>query len=331
MKTYSSLIPLALRCITALGFGLFLNVGCGGVSADLACSDYAKAACAKLDQCHKNGTQLSYGNLGTCIDRQKVSCMNSLAAPSTGSNPGDMEACAMALPGESCQDYLRSNPVDACVPKNGSLQIGAACAFSPQCDSGFCAISRSGNCGTCQNKPAVGDPCTDNGCGRNLVCTANLVCAAWGEVGAACDAKNNVCAPGTACVIASGMTTGTCQQRGTDVGTTCDLKRQTGPDCDPNSALFCNSVTLKCAALSYGTANQACGLSVSKTTDTVCSGGGACISPGAGSTPACVAAVPEGNSCDTAAGPPCLSPSRCVTDGTSTSGTCMVLDGTMCM
>lgn len=316
--------PLYVALLALLGLP-----ACSGTSADQACSDYAKAQCAKVDQCRKNGTQVTYGSLGVCITRQKLNCMNALAAPMGGNDPGFYEACALALPAENCQDYLQGNPIDACVSKSGTMAVGTACAFSTQCQTGFCAVLKGGNCGTCQNPPQSGDPCTDTGCARNQTCTPNLVCRPWVATGGTCDTKDNICAPGQACVIATGMTSGACKPKLNTVGATCDPKRLTGPDCDANAGLFCEATSLKCVAVGYGNASAACGVNSTSHTDTVCNAGGSCINPGSGA--ACVAAATEGSSCDTSAGPPCLAPSRCVTGGTGTSGTCMLLDGTMCM
>ena len=88
-------------------------------------------------------------------------------------------------------------------------------------------------------------------------------------------------------------------------------------------------MTLKCAAQSYANPTQDCGLANMGTTDTLCNGGGACISQGAGSPATCIGAVDAGSTCDTALGPPCLQPARCVVTS-GTSGTCMLLDATMC-
>ena len=89
-------------------------------------------------------------------------------------------------------------------------------------------------------------------------------------------------------------------------------------------------MTLKCAAQTYANASQPCGGSGGGTVDAVCNANGSCINPGDGTPAVCVAAADEGNSCDTAMGPPCLGPTRCVVSG-GTSGTCMALNAMMCM
>jgi len=57
-----------------------------------------------------------------------------------------------------------------------------------------------------------------------------------------------------------------------------------------------------------------------------CIGGSSCR----GTPGMCVADAADGDPCDTVAGPSCLSPARCVTDGISTSGTCTPPDPEAC-
>ncbi len=319
---------LAFGCCAL--FGVLLSAACGGVSVQQGCSDRAKAECAKIDQCRKNGTQVTYGTLGNCITQQTNNCITSLAAPGTSADANFQEACAMAMPNESCQDYLQNNPPPDCIPKNGSLPDGTACAFNAQCQNGFCAIASTAACGVCQGLPKPGDPCTSNGCGRNLACTPNQTCAPYVANGGACDGKNNVCAPGSACVIASGQTAGTCQAKIETAGTACDSKLQTAPNCDSNAGLFCSTTSKTCVAYSYANAGAGCGASIGDTMDTLCNGGAACLNPD-GSGNMCVPPANPGDSCDTVMGPPCFAPARCVISDGSTSGTCTLLDGTMCM
>ena len=144
-----------LKCLAIIGLTCLIGVGCSSVGADQACTDQSKAQCNLLDKCRHNGTQLTYGSLGTCITRLKASCLAGLMAPSAGNDPGAVEKCAMALPSESCADYLQNNPTQDCIPKNGNLEGGVACAFNTQCKSGFCAVLKGGNCGVCQNAPVV--------------------------------------------------------------------------------------------------------------------------------------------------------------------------------
>jgi hypothetical protein len=312
-----------------------LLAACGnngsGISAEQACSDSAKATCAKLDQCRHNGTANAYGTLGNCISRVQANCLVALMAPGTGNTPDATESCATAMPMQSCQDYFQGNPVAACAQKTGSLSNGAACAFNAQCQTGFCGVKKGDLCGTCAPVPAVGDPCVDvTSCGPNRTCTPMQTCQAWVAVGGMCDGKNLVCAPGSACVIAAMMTMGTCQAEATMVGGTCDYKRQTGSACDPNLGLFCNN-TNKCVSIMYVKAGGNCGSLNMGAADGTCTGGAGCYSAGAGMQAMCIALGQEGDACDLAVGPGCMSPGRCVVSGAGNAGTCTLPDPTMCM
>jgi hypothetical protein len=109
----------------------------------------------------------------------KAACLANLASPQSGATPQSVEACAMALPGESCTDYLENNPVAACVPKAGYGVSGVTCSFDSQCKSGYCALPVGAACGTCQNRPAAGDSCAMTGCGLDLVYAGMQTCHSW--------------------------------------------------------------------------------------------------------------------------------------------------------
>ena len=52
--------------------------------------------------------------------------MTDLAAQGTAASAASFEACANALPTESCANFLGENPVAACAPLAGSVATGAA-------------------------------------------------------------------------------------------------------------------------------------------------------------------------------------------------------------
>jgi hypothetical protein len=310
-----------------------LAIGCGGKSAEQVCSDSAKANCALLDMCRKNGTADTYGSLGVCIQRQHDNCLRALTAPGTGNTPDHVDACNKALPGETCTQFLQATPVAACAQTTGAAANAAACAFNAQCQTGFCAIQKGNGCGTCANVPVAGDACdVITACGPGMTCTPMQVCQPWVQAGAACDTMTKICAPGSSCVIAAGATTGTCTADAATVGAACDNRRQTGPLCDSNQGLWCNAMTKMCVAITYVNAGSVCGSQTMGTADNVCTGGALCFASGvAGTPPTCLADAQEGAACDIMAGPSCLSPARCVVSGAGTAGTCALPDGTMCM
>ena len=106
-------------CIVAAGAAV-LSTGCSSessnVSAQQACTDLAAARCQKMQQCNPQGLLNTYGDLSTCESTQSSTCTTNLSAPQTAQTPAHTEACAQALPGESCSDYLLGNVASACQP-----------------------------------------------------------------------------------------------------------------------------------------------------------------------------------------------------------------------
>jgi hypothetical protein len=301
-----------------------------GISGDQACTLQAKAQCAKLDQCRKSGTPAAYGDLGTCITRIHDNCVNALAAMGTGTTPDSVETCALAVPGETCQDYLQNNTPTACLPKVGSLPTGAACSFNAQCQTSNCSVPRGSLCGTCKDPPALGDPCTETGCGINQVCTAMETCESWVQSGGMCDNQIHECAPGQTCVIPSMMTTGTCMPSVEQLDATCDRTKTTGGTCDSIAGLFC-STTNKCVAINYVDAGMICGSPDKGVSENLCTKAAACYASQTMGMPSmCLKLGNDGDPCDIMLGPGCISPDRCVVSG-GTAGVCTRPDATKCM
>jgi hypothetical protein len=293
-------------------------------SPEEACDESARAYCAKLDECRVQGVAQAYGDMATCIARRNDSCVASVSSPDTGNTPTSIHDCARAEPAETCQDFLQNNPVAACLTPAGQRNDGDPCIFNSECDSGFCAIDATASCGSCAPPPVVGDECVDQGCGFDLACTTNKQCAAWVPAGGACDA-DNPCAPHTWCVTAVGATSGICMASVATEGVACDPHKHTAPGCDFNLGLYCNTMTSTCTPVVYVAVGESCALSGGD--DHVCVGGATCR----GTPATCVPDAGDGESCDTAAGPSCLSPARCITDGVSTSGTCQLPDAETCL
>jgi hypothetical protein len=308
-------------------------LGCGdsAPSADVACQAVAQARCNLRSTC-SGGTRIArdYGDMNTCVVREKIACLNGLGAPSTGNSPSAVQSCARALPSESCSDFFLGNQPAPCIV-TGKLAQGAVCAFNGQCGTTFCAIPRNVACGICQPEPSAGTSCATTGCGRGMECdAASMTCVVPGGLAASCN-RETPCGPGLSCVGATTTTMGTCMAAGTTVGATCDPRQRTTPNCDGELGLYCNAVTLKCAALTYAAANAPCGTNASDGTEISCASGGACVGATATMLGSCQAPAADGGTCDTNAGPPCLAPARCITGGgTTTSGTCELNDAVMC-
>ncbi len=288
----------------------------------------AAANCAKLDQCIKNGTTLRYGDLTACQARQTRGCLAGLAAPGTGNSAALVMSCSAAVPAASCDDF-EATRIAECQPKVGQLANGAACAFSSQCASTFCAIANGTNCGACAAPTHANDSCAASNCSVGQSCVAgNMQCQTDGSAGASCD-KDHPCAYLLSCVTAAGASSGTCQLSGATAGAACDNKRQTLPACAASQGLFCEAASKTCKALTYVNAGNPCGF-VNGTT-VACTSAATCFGA-MGATPGtCKALAKEGQPCDTAAGPGCVAPGRCVTgSATSTAGTCALPDSTTC-
>jgi hypothetical protein len=308
-------------------------------SAAQACADSARARCQRYDAC-SNGlyTTIHWGDESTCETNTTAICLTNLAAPGTAASAATVEACASAIPTESCADFFGVNPPAACAALAGTLAAGAACLTSSQCQSTYCAVPSNAACGVCAAVPKAGDACAveaDCGSRGGLTC-AQGACVAFGAASASCG-KGAPCGIGLSCVGEKKTTPGACQPAASTVGATCDSKQQTGPGCDGTLQLSCDPATSQCVLDTVVTASATCGQvggGVAK-----CATSGTCVlstSDGgaedggadAGAAPitgACLAAAANGAACDTASGPACVPSAKCVTaSDASTAGTCTV-------
>jgi hypothetical protein len=296
--------------------------GCGSdLSRDQACTDLATARCGALMTCSSADLQRRWPDADTCEAREKLACMDSLAAPETAATPTTMKDCADALAEEACPAFLSGDmPPTACLPQHGPRAAGAPCAFAAECASGFCSVADDALCGTCAAAPAPGASCATSGCGPTITCVkSTMLCQIPGAATAACS-KDLPCEAGLACVGATTTAMGTCQAEVTTQDAACDPKRMTGPDCSAAAGLTCDTQTMTCVQQPLAAANQPCGLI--GTTRTACSGGATCVIPQGEQMGLCVAPAADGGACNTDSGPDCETPAKCV------SGTCQ-LPGSM--
>jgi hypothetical protein len=301
--------------------GVFV-LGCGtDLTADQACSDVAASRCSKLSSCSATDLERRWGDFATCSTREKLACMQSLAAHATAATPTTTETCSTALEQSTCVAFLSGvSPPTQCFAQKGVAANGAACAFSAQCSSGFCALTADSLCGTCAAMPAAGDSCATTGCGPTLSCVkATMLCQAPVASGGACD-KTLPCGTGLSCVGSTMTAMGTCMADVTTVGATCDPQRKTGPTCDAGSGLACNTMTKMCVMQPDATAGMPCGLI--NNVETRCAAGATCETPTGQTAGTCVAPAADGAACDATNGPDCLFPAKCV------AGTCQ-LPGSM--
>ncbi len=313
--------------------------GCGGgTSTDKACTDLAAARCAQRASC-TNMTSVThvYGDMNSCLTREKLNCTNAMAAKATGATPDRAEQCVTALANESCSDYFAGNTPAACV-NMGTLTDGTACAFAGQCSSTYCTNLANAACGTCGQPVGSGGDCSNGAtCARGLLCVTTpgsmgmaMSCQAEGTQGASCS-RAMPCAAGFNCVGSTGGAMGmpgTCMAAVATAGAACDPTLKTGPACDRAKGLFCNATSKTCTAVNYAAAGASCGLG-SDGNYTDCAAG-LCYGASGTTMGTCKGDAPDGAACDTANGPGCIAPAKCVTASGSTSGTCTLPDATKC-
>jgi hypothetical protein len=140
------------------------------------------------------------------------------------------------------------------------LVAGASCFAGDQCDYGLQCLGGDGRFnppGMCGAGPHAGDPCNDGACADvGVACNATSTCVQVGLAGDACDGETACspllictggscqeypkvgepctvgCASGAFCMIASGLSVGTCVAR-QDNGATCATNAQcTSRYCD---------------------------------------------------------------------------------------------------
>lgn len=300
----------------------FIVAGCGSdLSKEQACTDLATARCGTLMTCSMADLDRRWPDTDTCEAREKLACMDSLAAPQTAATPTTVKACADALPQSSCDAFLSGvMPPMACLPQHGPRAMGAACSFSAECASGFCSVADDALCGTCAATPAPGASCATSGCGPTMICVkSTMTCQVPVAAAGACS-KDQPCENGLSCVGATMTTMGTCQAEVATAGGACDPKQMTGPGCSTAAGLTCDTQMLMCVPQPLAAATQPCGLI--GTTRTACKAGASCSIPQGETMGVCVAPAADGGPCNSDVGPFCETPAKCV------GGTCQ-LPGSM--
>jgi hypothetical protein len=310
---------LCLRALVLVG-------ACGGVTADQAAQQSATTTCTQLMTCSPADFQKRWPDLATCEAREKLSVLDALHAKGTAQTPQNIEACATEIAAEPCEQFLSGvMPTPHCIPPTGPTADGGACSFAAQCKSGFCAIASSSLCGTCQEAPAAGASCASQGCGQTLICVAStMTCQAPVALSGTCS-KDNPCASGLACVGATMTANGNCQTQVATLGATCDHTLKTGPNCNANDGLVCDATMDMCVTEPIVPAPQSCGTIAG--VFNACAAGAACIGTG---TSTCVAPAADDAACDSAAGPFCEFPSKCIPTTGGTAGTCQLAGSTSC-
>ena len=309
--------------------------GCGktsAVSSAEACADLAQARCTKRASC-SNGASITrvYGDMGTCLDREKTACQNGLAGPGSGNNPDMVEACVAAFPTLSCADFFDNKPPAACAP-TGSRANGGACVFNGQCTSGFCSGTKFATCGMCADPPASGDSCATSACDHGQACVdSTSLCQDRGTLNGTCDA-DHPCGSGLSCAGNNATTPGTCQNALTALNLPCG---GTLPGCDGNVGLHCGGPSgtgKSCIMTSYVNNATPCG-TMGDGSFVQCTRGDCYTATGliaGGQQGTCKTDAADGAACDTVLGPGCTPPARCVVTAGSSAGTCTIPLGPSC-
>lgn len=305
-------------------------VACGSdLTATQACTTEAQDRCDALMKCSAADFQRRWPDVATCETREKLACTAALAAPKTANNPDHESTCGAELATQACDAFLSAVELPtACLVPKGTGANGTACTYPAQCSSAFCAIPDGSFCGTCANAPAAGDSCAMQGCGQTMLCvTATMTCQVPVAQGGACS-TSLPCIEGQSCVGATATAMGTCMAQGTTVGATCDARQMTGPNCSAPAGLTCDRTNNMCVTQQLVAAGQQCG--VVNGVDIGCLAGATCQRAAASPTGTCVAPAADGAACDSANGPFCTTPAKCITTGTGTAGTCQLPGSASC-
>jgi hypothetical protein len=304
-------------CILSL---LLAACGSSPLTPSTPCGRLAQARCDRRSRC-SNGKGIinDYGDMSTCLDRQTLACMLSLAAPMTGFSATAADACAAAINAESCSDFLNNVTPPAC-NYVGPFANGHSCAYGAQCTSSHCSGVRTALCGACADSPIAGASCATSNCGDDMTCVAStMTCVAFATVGEPCD-STHPCGADLNCVGETASTGGQCTATTPTEGASCGGTMH----CDNTMGLLC--ANKMCTEIPYVAGGMPCGWRSDGSYGARCAGGACYTSTGPilfGQGGTCKAHAADGAACDTLLGPACLTPARCVTtDGTA--GTCQL-------
>lgn len=265
-----------------------------GFDAGKACDDFSKTLCEKLNGCASAFLKIIYGDVATCTDRLKVSCLDGAMAMDTGLNQAAVDTCLTAAKAASCTDIIYRQ-VAACDWK-GKRANGQICGTGEQCTSGYCKTNDSA-CGTCGDHVGAGATCkVDDDCQPGFVCSADTHCVKPGEGGSVCTATQP-CKLGFYCRGTS------CVEQAQSAGLDC----QDAEGCSLLQGLVCNTRVGKCQTLLFAGAGNVCGFMGN--TVTACTAGSNCQNNGQ-LTGVCGATAKDGASCSATV--PCLPPARCI-------------------
>ena len=277
------------------------------------CNDIAAAKCSRLATCSPSMFDMRWSNSTTCTTREALLC-RTITADSPALTASELEPCAASWESFACEEMLAGSTPDACYHNQFDTY---ACVTDEECKTGYCD-RRAANCGACAEVPAPGSPCGDSGCGLSMVCAdSTQLCQTPRLNGQLCSADFPCKAP-LECVGASASAT--CASPATTLGSTCDVTRMSGPDCDESAGLACNTLTGRCEMQPVAGPQMPCG--IINGLKTRCKEGANCVHPQSELTGTCIPAVADMGQCDPGTGLACLFPSRCSSSNVCTFPYC---------
>jgi hypothetical protein len=218
-----------------------------------ACAAYAKATCTQANTCTPFTTAVNFGDESTCEQREILGCMPLLGIHGSTLTPAALQACAQAVMGETCVQYLDNHQPAAC-NFQGTLAAGAACGTGSQCQSGYCKLATGSSCGTCATRTST---CTtDPDCPSDQLCASGQCITPVSPPGM-CNNKSQLCVRTLVCLGEQendgGL--GGCGPAGT-VGAPC----QDAEDCAGGNGIVCDVAHQMCVAALKATTGQMCGI-----------------------------------------------------------------------
>ncbi len=239
----------------------------GGGSAAQACADYAKASCTQANTCTPFTVALDFSDEATCEQRETLGCMALFGIHGSSLTPAALDACAQAITGETCVQFLDNHQPSAC-NFQGTLDAGAACGTGSQCQSGYCKLAAGSSCGTCATRTSK---CTaDSDCPSDQLCASGS-CVTPVQPPGMCDNASNICVRTLVCLGEQSRDAGMggCGKPG-GVGATC----QDATDCEGGIGILCDTAHQMCVAAQKATTGQSCGIVNGALVE--CTGGAVC-------------------------------------------------------
>ena len=277
------LVPLALVAFALVGCGgdetNVLAMTCtapetaaggscapGDGSAASSAAQLACVECSLMQACNRTQLANVFGSLSKCVERFTLFHAGDVSAPGTTETAEMLQACATALVGQRCEDYLIGARPSACIPPPGPRPGGSSCGTSGQCASSFCyrpfLRQLSAMCGTCETPARAGELCISRPCVSGTTCKEQQ-CVSIHGLGGECESSSD-CLPTLQCnsgacatrhcegMTCTGLGQGSCD---TVLGLECNPAGDQTRECrSPEPGLYCSGIgdaTERCPPLSH--------------------------------------------------------------------------------